>query len=673
MTQFRQKSKLIYKIAVPMTIVIILGVLLIIYFSRYYLINTNEENTNAIIETKIADLNKNIERMGNKALYAASMAANLDFVKKGYNKYYATNNVDSAEKIMRPKLAPITEAVQNHTGGQAKIHYHVPPAKSLLRSWSEKHGDDISSFRNTVLEISRTHLPISGIEVGRGGFVVRGLSPVFDNQGAYLGSAEVLLGLGSYLKVSKSRDDEELAMFMHKDLLKIATGFLEQNSSNVSKQKDMVGDFLLIDKTSEKCNLDYITPEVLEKGSRSITIHEAGNYKYGLYPIYDYDNKMIGVGCYQLDITTFKKELANMEFAIIGIGVGVIIILLLILGFLIFRLIINPVKTALSLIGTISDGDLTQKVEIKSYDEIGLLLAHMNDMSDNLKNIVNSIVSGAENIAGASQEISSSSQEMSEGASEQASSAEEVSSSMEQMASNIQQNTDNANQTEKISMQASQDVAKGNEVVGQTVVSMRNIADKISIISEIARQTNILALNAAVEAARAGEHGKGFAVVAEEVRKLASRSQEAAKEIEETSKNSVGVAEESGKMLEQIVPDIQKTAKLVQEISAANNEMSSGAGQVNNAIQQLNQVTQQNAAASEELATSSEELSSQADELKDQVSFFKTGRKQKKSRQETHNHQTTRKSTPARDEKQNEQQKGFNINMDKNEDEFENF
>ena len=211
--------------------------------------------------------------------------------------------------------------------------------------------------------------------------------------------------------------------------------------------------------------------------------------------------------------------------------------------------------------------------------------------------------------------MSSTSQQMSQGATEQASSAEEVSSSMEEMAANIQQNTDNAQQTEKIAIKASTGINTVNDASGATLKYMQEIADKVSIIGEIARQTNILALNAAVEAARAGEHGKGFAVVAAEVRKLAERSQISAVEIDQLTKTSVRATEEAGQLLAEIAPEIGKTAKLVQEIAAASIEQNGGTAQINNALQQLNQVTQQNAA-------SAEELSGQSEQLLSNVEFF---------------------------------------------------
>jgi methyl-accepting chemotaxis protein len=301
-------------------------------------------------------------------------------------------------------------------------------------------------------------------------------------------------------------------------------------------------------------------------------------------------------------------------------------------GTVITRGITIPLARSVDFADKISRGDLTSELNIEQKDEIGKLANALKNMSGRLKDIVSNIFTGAENIASASQEMSSTSQEMSQGSNEQASSAEEVSSSMEEMTANIQQNTDNARQTESIAQKAAKDIKEGSESVDLTVTSMKEIAEKITIVSEIARQTNILALNAAVEAARAGEHGKGFAVVASEVRKLAERSQIAANEINELSSSSVNIAEKSGKMLASIVPDIQKTAQLVQEINASSVEQSSGANQVNDAIQQLNQVTQQNAAASEEMATSSEELASQADQLKELVSFFNIGQLNGKQR-----------------------------------------
>ncbi|MBU4262380.1 MAG: PAS domain-containing protein [Proteobacteria bacterium] len=279
----------------------------------------------------------------------------------------------------------------------------------------------------------------------------------------------------------------------------------------------------------------------------------------------------------------------------------------------------------------LATGDLAVDAIVAASDENTAAIAQnfenissaLNSMVAKLREIVGEVMSAADNVAAGSQELSASAQEMSQGATEQAAAAEEASSSMEEMSSNIRQSADNAMQTEKIAIKSAGDAQEGGKAVNQTVGAMKEIAGKISIIEEIARQTNLLALNAAIEAARAGEHGKGFAVVASEVRKLAERSQKAAAEISELSSASVEVAEKAGDMLSKMLPDIQKTAELVQEISAATREQDTGAEQINKAIQQLDQVIQQNAGATEEMSSTAEELSSQAEQLQSVIAFFK--------------------------------------------------
>ncbi len=270
----------------------------------------------------------------------------------------------------------------------------------------------------------------------------------------------------------------------------------------------------------------------------------------------------------------------------------------------------------------IAAGDLTVTLEKRSTNDE--LMESLNNLVRTNANTIDEFKLAIENIVQASQQLQAVAEQISQGSTEQAASTEEVTSSMEEMVSNINQNADNAKQTEKIALQASGDINQGNKSVAITVDAMKRIADKITIVGEIAEKTDLLAINAAIEAARAGEQGKGFAVVAAEVRKLAENSQAAAKEINELSKSSVKIADESGNLLTKIVPDIQKTALLVQEIAASSMEMNSGANQIGNAITQLNSVTQQNAASAEEMSSSAIELARQAEQLQELASYYKT-------------------------------------------------
>jgi methyl-accepting chemotaxis protein len=303
------------------------------------------------------------------------------------------------------------------------------------------------------------------------------------------------------------------------------------------------------------------------------------------------------------------------------------IIAALILGVIIAMFLANlitvPIIVGVKFAQSLSEGDLTAKLEVNGKDEIGQLAQALRDMRDKLSQVVAQVRSNSDTLASASQEVSATAQSMSQMATEQAASVEETTSSIEQLNSSVQQNTENAHVTEQMATKSAGEARDGGEAVNETVLAMKNIAKKIGLIEDIAYKTNLLSLNAAIEAASAGEHGKGFAVVAAEVRKLAESSRVTAEEINELATNSVAIAEKAGTLIAAVVPNIVKTADLVQEINAASMEQSSGINQINDAMRQLDKATQQNAASAEELAATSEELNGQATQLQHAVAFFK--------------------------------------------------
>jgi methyl-accepting chemotaxis protein len=349
---------------------------------------------------------------------------------------------------------------------------------------------------------------------------------------------------------------------------------------------------------------------------------------------------------YAVPLSVAHAKTRSLQYIVLAISLIGLALLLIILYYLI-KGISKPIVETARYANKIANGDLTASISIKRNDEIGQLAESLQKMGSQLKEIIVNIIEGANNIASASVQLNSSSQLLAQSSNEQASSVEEISSTIEEIAANISSNTENACITEKISGQANEGIMEVANRSSKAVAANKTILEKITIINDIAFQTNILALNAAVEAARAGEHGRGFAVVASEVRKLAEKSKSAAEEIVALTNESFNLANGAGEVMMQTIPKVQKTTQLVQEISASSLEQNNGVNQISSAILQLNGATQQNAASAEELSSNAEELSSQAEQLKEMVAFFKTETERKQGREVFTNFSKTVKATVA--------------------------
>jgi methyl-accepting chemotaxis protein len=497
------------------------------------------------------------------------------------------------------------------TGSRSDQAFFVDANGNVLaRLNSDKSGDSVANREGIRRALRGQACVLFDAEVD-GGFSLLAYAPV-KRDDAVIGA--VVLGQD----LSKSTDLVDRAK---KDLgaeVTIFSGDTRASTSIESNGKRAVG---------TKLDNRAILEAVLRQGRTYFGENRifGREYRTAYQPLKNYD-AIVGMVFVGMDIsdTLRARDFILKCIALAGLASMIVFTAL---AWWISRMLTRPLIRCVEFARSVSMGETGFTIDVPNKDETGVLAKALNEMAAKLRDVVADVQSAAENVATGAEELSASAQNMSRGAAEQAGSVEEISASMETMRANIRQNAENAQQTQAIAIHAAQDARQGGEAVVSAMAAMKNITEKISIIEEIARQTNLLALNAAIEAARAGEYGKGFAVVAAEVRKLSERSGAAAAEILVLSASSVQVAERAGGMLAKMVPEIQRTADLIQEIAAASQEQNSGAEQINKALQRFDQAVQQNASVSEEIASTVEELSGQAGQLQNTMSFFHVDRR----------------------------------------------
>ncbi len=616
------KKQLWIQITIPVILSITLIIILVFLFANNYFHNNNDAQLEKQTIKSLNSFDNSLSEIETKALTIASIAAASQATDSAYSHFCLTNNLEESSDILKSRYSKINNSVKSNIDGEVRLQFHAPTSITFLRTWTEKRGDDLSSFRNTVNEVQKTNKAVKGIEIGRVGIAIRAVVPIKDKTGKNIGSVESIFPFDDVMKYLNLSETENIAIYLDKSLISISE--LAVSNKNFDSQAT-AGNYILNSASSKNFNAKLFGEIFTDKKNVATNYISKDNFVYSFKDLEDYSGKKIGIIAYQIDVTESEKLLANLQLTILIISIVIIILLSVMIVFLFKRIISKPLEEIENHLQAIGKGNLTIKIDITRKDEIGSLQKHLKEMSKSLKKLITAISQSADIISSNGIQLSSSAMQVSQASNEQASSAEEVSATMEQMHANIQQNAENAKITEQIAVKAASDIENGNKAVLETVESMKIIAEKISIISEIAFQTNILALNAAVEAARVGEQGRGFAVVASEVRNLAEKSKIAAEEINKISSGSIQIAEKSAIILSELVPDIIKTSILVKEITMASQEQSSSVSQISNAIEQLNKATQQTSAVSEEVAASSESLESQAQMLKKTIEFFKIG------------------------------------------------
>lgn len=589
---------------------------------------------------KIEQINDYINQAGSECQSLASVFSEKKETIQAYHIAYRGNikkeqskASQEARTFLRESLRKDLEGYEKSKGEKLNLHFHLPPARSLVRLWRNKQSfkngkwmdisDDISAFRKTVIDVtSGKRKSIKGIEIGRGGFAIRGIYPI-QERNRILGSVEVLKSFNGVFRNIQFKSDENLTILMDKKYLSIATKL--QNK----KKHPIIRDYVFVASN----NSDYFFRFEKKVPIKSIQTMKSSHFQsdyffYSSFPVKDYSGKTIGMG---IIVRDFIKDMnyINLIKTLVPVGSIFLMIIIFIIVHIIFsKFIFRPLKDAGNIVDSLSEGylDAVFLGKIKN-DEFGILIEKILKTTEILKGTIGSIIENTQDLLNASSEIDSTSQSLSQSASEQAASVEEISAALSEIEDNIAQNLDNAKETDFLAESSAKMAEKGGETVHRSLEALLEISEKIGIIKDIAEQTNLLALNATIEAARSGEMGKGFAVVANEINKLADEVGAASKGISQLTKETVQIAELTGDDIQKIIPVSRDTAKKVELIKNSSNYQLKGVNEVNNGMDQLNQTTQSTASAAEELSATAMSLHQKAKKLQLAVSFFKLSQK----------------------------------------------
>ncbi len=667
-----KRYKIATRILLPVICMTIVASIALFFIAGSTFNGIMERNLEQTARSKANDITISEGRIANKMLSQAALFSQADAVKKAYETAYQgdVNNADdphmeSARRQLHGYFASIEEGYRKiHDGKAFRIHFHVPPARSLLRLWKkdQHQSDDLITFRDTVATISRgNHKPITGIEIGRGGFAIRGIVPIFADDGRYLGSVESLSTYDPLVKYSVSNGNEYIAVYMNKEFLPVATRLQD------SSKYPVVGDkFVHITSTKKEITDTVVTPELLASGQTGQVSVRMDNYFISAFPIHDFSNKQIGVIAYAYDAGDHYAMVDKIRWGIAGLCVLLSVGIVLPLVFC-ARSVIVPINRTIVRLKDIAegDGDLTKRLEIIKQDEIGEMARWFNTFLDKLQTMIRKIAENSSNVDQSSKEFAEIATHVSQGAGDTSQRSNNVSTAIEEMSANlnsvaaameesstsasmvatateemtatINEIAQNAEKARSSSDQAVQRADKASIQMDELRRSAQNIGKVVETITEISEQVNLLALNATIEAARAGEAGKGFAVVANEIKELANQTSAATLEIKDIITNIQSSTDGSVKSIEEITAVIKDSngiiatiATAVEEQSTVAQEIADSIAQASAGIQEVNENANQSSAVATritqdiavvdrsagEIAVSSNRMTSKAEALK---------------------------------------------------------